>query len=452
MSQHRVICDGAWIEGTNKADSLDVWFYDDCTIYGYGGNDYADVYDGNREEIYGGKGNDTVILRYSDGSKIYGGAGADTLCAADSKNSRLYGGSGNDTLLAENGQVRVYGGAGNDLIGVCGKSVVSGGAGSDTIVCFSKPRYYSYSTCSGTPTIYGGAGRDKIYMVGDAVTLADIKAGEDTLIFGTGVVYGRKVGKDTSSAGSFVASRSGKNMVLTDTKRNIKLIFKGVTDIRKIRNIAVIRGERNKEGKILKAGKKTKLGKLITNVSYLPKTATTSGSNVVLGKGFRGSFDLRKYMLAQKNVTAVGNKAKLSITGDESANILRAGSGGNTLYGLSGNDKLYGGSGKDVLCGGAGNDTIVCGKGADTIQFYKGDGKDKIQGANKNDVLYLYNITDIETQAEFKMSGKNLVMNFTTNKNDSITLTNWTTNGLNKFVVDNKTYSLNMSEGNVTVK
>ena len=69
-----------------------------------------------------------------------------------------------------------------------------------------------------------------------------------------------------------------------------------------------------------------------------------------------------------------------------------------------------------------------------------------------HDILYLYNINNIKSQAKFKMSGKNLVMSFTNNKSDSITLTNWTTGGLNKFVVGNKTYSLKMSGNKVSVK
>lgn len=507
MSQNRVICDGAWIAGTNAGDSLDVWWYNDCTIYGYGGNDYADVYSGNREEIYGGRGNDTVTLRFSNDSRIYGNEDNDLLAAANSNNCRLYGGSGNDTLLAENGKVTLYGEAGNDVIGVCGQSVVYGGAGNDSIVCFSKPRYLSLdSYSSGTPVVYGGAGRDTVYMIGDEVILADMKAGEDTLVFGYGVAYERKLGKDTSNVGAFVASRSGNNLVLTDSVHKVKLTFKGVTDIRSIQNIDVIKGQKNVEGKILKAGTKTKLGKMIKNVSYLPKNVKTSGNNVVLGTGFRGSFDLRKYMLAQKNVTAAGNKAKLSLTGDNSANILRAGSGGNTLYGLGGNDKLYGGKGNDTLYGGDGNDSIYggvgkdnlqggngndklyaqsgnnvlnggagsdyleggtgtdtlrggsgrdiikCGKGVDKIQFYKGDGTDTIQGANKSDILYLYNISNIKKQAKFKMSGRNLVMSFTNNKNDSIILSNWSTGGINKFVVGDKTYSIKLSGGKVAVK
>ena len=43
-------------------------------------------------------------------------------------------------------------------------------------------------------------------------------------------------------------------------------------------------------------------------------------------------------------------------------------------------------------------------------------------------------------------------MSFTNNKTDAITLIGWSTGGMNRFVVGNKTYSLNDSKGKVTVK
>ena len=147
-----------------------------------------------------------------------------------------------------------------------------------------------------------------------------------------------------------------------------------------------------------------------------------------------------------------GGVGKDNLQGGNGNDKLYAQSGNNVLNGGAGSDYLEGGTGTDTLRGGSGRDIIKCGKGVDKIQFYKGDGTDTIQGANKSDILYLYNISNIKKQAKFKMSGRNLVMSFTNNKNDSIILSNWSTGGINKFVVGDKTYSLKLSGGKVAVK
>lgn len=44
-----------------------------------------------------------------------------------------------------------------------------------------------------------------------------------------------------------------------------------------------------------------------------------------------------------------------------------------------------------------GDDLLYGGTGADTFCYAAGDGKDLLQNADKNDMLYLYNITNLKT-------------------------------------------------------
>ncbi|SEH23562.1 Hemolysin-type calcium-binding repeat-containing protein, partial [Selenomonas sp. KH1T6] len=215
--------------------------------------------------------------------------------------------------------------------------------------------------------------------------------------------------------------------------------------------------------------------------NYGEKNSWTVNSANIGKQGFHGStktdtlnvtgstkatIDLNKTSLytSINNVSASKATAAMTIKGTSGSNYLIGGKGNDVLSGGKGNDTLKGGAGDDKisvsstgtnrLYGGIGDDTITTSASAtDKIYFNAGDGKDIIINSDNKDILYLNNITDIRSEAIFGMSGQDLVMNFTVNKDtDAITITNWSTGGMNKFVVGGSTYSLQQSGNKVSVK
>jgi serralysin len=74
------------------------------------------------------------------------------------------------------------------------------------------------------------------------------------------------------------------------------------------------------------------------------------------------------------------------LSGQESRDILKGGSGNDTLNGGDENDKLYGGNGDDLINGDQGNDYINAGHGDDVI--YGGEGRDKILTGTGSDNVW----------------------------------------------------------------
>lgn len=477
-------------------------YFSDQTWKGSAGKDYIMVKSGTYNAAFdSGAGDDAISINGAQSSKIYGGAGNDSI-KVDwqdyTKNVLLDGGTGNDRIDVDGTNSTVLGGAGNDSISVKGHNwTVDGGSGNDTIQIWGWDKNI---------TVTGGAGKDTFMLMtprlhdlkpvpGKWVTLNDLSA-DDALRFAINPEYARPryypgsrkpnpYYKQDGSIQYLTAKRSGSTITLTGNRYGVNITLKNVTDLNKIANVKVYNGS-----------KTTTLRKLI-KVSALPAGIQNKNNQLVISNSYKKTFALENYVSWSKDITAASSKQKLTIKGDGRANAIIAGNAGSVLYGLGGNDKLTGGagidtlyagagndtlkggkgndklyaqygnnvlygeagndtleggSGTDILRGGLGTDTIKCGKGLDKILFYKGDGKDTIQNGAKNDILYLYNITNLKTQAKCTMSGKNLVMNFTTNKNDSITITNWSANGLNKFVTGGKTYTLTQSGNTVTVK
>ena len=104
-------------EGTNGIDKIEDSDGDDV-IYGYGGNDDINSWNGGTDEVYGGKGNDD-ITGYS-AVRIYGEDGNDSLDVGP-QTTLLSGGAGDDWLYAENccgdsSETTIQGGARDDRI------------------------------------------------------------------------------------------------------------------------------------------------------------------------------------------------------------------------------------------------------------------------------------------------------------------------------------------------
>ncbi|SFH97833.1 Hemolysin-type calcium-binding repeat-containing protein [Selenomonas ruminantium] len=398
------------------------------------GSSSANTIEGSKKSdlIKGGAGNDTIKGGAGDDT-LYGNAGKDVLYGGKGKdilyggteNDTLHGGKGNDTLYGETGNDTLYGGKGNDIL--------YGGAGNDV---------FYYARDDGNDTIKDfEAGKDKIrYTSGklDQVKLV----GKDVLLYND-IGYQKLIGKATKGQyadiigtnGISVRHNFGTNAMANNWNYTAGQGYHGSSKI----DTLTITGTKSQSINL-------------ANQSLYTSIDNVNASKAKVDMTIRGTASANTLIGGAGDDTLIGGAGNDNLQGGSGDDELYAQSGNNTLYGGAGDDTLKGGTGTDILRGNTGNDIIFGGKGVDKIQYYKGDGNDIIIGANKKDVLYLYNISNIKTQAKFTLVGNSLVMNFTNNKNDTITLSYWSTTGMNNFVVGGKTYHLNQTNGKISVK
>jgi len=104
-----------------------------------------------------------------------------------------------------------------------------------------------------------------------------------------------------------------------------------------------------------------------------------SGNMLILEDGNAGEIwldEIRDRFNAD-NIYANFNSAPVFIAGDETENVIVGSTGQTTMWGGAGNVS-------DMIFGNSSDDVFVYGKG---------EGNDTIQGANDNEVIYLYNVS-----------------------------------------------------------
>jgi Ca2+-binding RTX toxin-like protein len=82
------------------------------------------------------------------------------------------------------------------------------------------------------------------------------------------------------------------------------------------------------------------------------------------------------------------------INGKAGDDSIYGSAGIDSLNGDTGNDYLDGGADNDVLSGGIGNDSLYGSSGKDTFTFNLGDGTDRIEDGNSEDLVILEGIAD----------------------------------------------------------
>jgi hypothetical protein len=128
----------------------------------------------------------------------------------------------------------------------------------------------------------------------------------------------------------------------------------------------------------------------------------------------------------------VGNRGDNHILGLDGDDLQLGMAGDDTLTGGPGRDALDGGSGEDsvddgvgsgFVAGGRGDDTIRLGGGTDVLAFNRGDGKDRVRGADgQDDTLSLGGGLTIRDVA-LRKRGSDLVVDLP--KGDAIELVDW---------------------------
>ena len=131
-------------------------------------------------------------------------------------------------------------------------------------------------------------------------------------------------------------------------------------------------------------------------------TSDTKKTKLTAKAPFEGTIDLADYASTFKDVDASSATAVVNIIGNSQANVLKASSVGSYLDGGVGADKLYGGAGSDTY-------SYSVGGGADTLFNFNGASGDIVQIFGDNSI----------TKANFKESGKNIILTVGTGKQKS---------------------------------
>ena len=136
---------------------------------------------------------------------------------------------------------------------------------------------------------------------------------------------------------------------------------------------------------------------------------------------FSGTLDMRRYRRSVTTVDAKASTKNVDIYGTEvrDQNIY-ASRGGGKIYSMSGTDKIY------------------CNNGADQIYFGRNYGQDTVYTGRKNDIVYLFDINNINQVHGSKPANGVMKLSFT-GRSDTLSLANWNANtGLNTVQLANK--------------
>lgn len=240
-------------------------------------------------------------------------------------NDTINGGVGDDLLDGGIGADRLIGGAGNDTYVVDNALDViteAKGAGSDVVEISrnSLLQAYSIAKFAGVEHLLYEGFLD-INLTGNALNNSVVSSSGDDTLDGGG-------GADTLIGGA------GDDVYVVDTYKYIS-------------QRSVVNGQRVTTQVLIKDQVQEEADK---------------GNDTIRSSSI--SLDLNNYLHVE-NIELMG-KAKLTATGDSSANMLTGNLAANLLQGGGGNDTLIGGAGNDTLDGGTGVDTLEGGTGNDT--------------------------------------------------------------------------------------
>lgn len=388
------------------------------TIEGDDGIDTIDAGAGN-DTVRGGLGND-IIDGGDDHDTIYGDEGDDTVDGGDGIDT-VFGGSGNDTIAGGIGNDWLSGEDGNDIItGGEGDDVVNGGEGDDIL------RYYHADNLGSSDQYQGGAGSDKVSLYFSIAEYANAQTQRDILRFNTT---------------KYVNSVTNPAVVVAFTFALFGLIVEDVETLEVFVD------------DVLQA-----------DVSFVTQvgsdadetlSATTAEHAVLIGQegndilnGNVGDDDLRGGLgddvlnASAGSDIAYGDHGDDQIAGDAGEDFLYGGDGNDIITGGTEADFIEGGDGDDDLAGDEGDDTLLGGDGDDTYQFNIGDGLDVYDDEQGDYDVIQFGAGIVFSDLIFeKTNGVDLVINFSGQAGDQITIRNHflsgSTNAIEKLIFSN---------------
>ncbi|MGE0701230.1 MAG: reprolysin-like metallopeptidase [Hyphomicrobiaceae bacterium] len=261
-----------------------------------------------------------------------GGSAADII-TGNAANNTLNGNGGNDTLNGGDGNDFLNGGTGNDSM--------TGGTGNDTFVVDSASDVVVEAAGA-------GGGTDFVRTWAFNLDLANYANVENALLTGTASL------SITGNNGANVLTGNTGNNTLNGNDGNDTLSGGDGNDF--------LNGGVGVDSMIGGAGNDTFV---VDSTSDVVVEAVGAGGGTDLVRTWAFNLDLANYANVE-NALLTGTSS-LSITGNDSANVLTGNTGNNTLNGNGGNDTLNGGDGNDLLSGGSGIDSMIGGAGNDTF-------------------------------------------------------------------------------------
>ena len=263
----------------------------------------------------------------------------------------------------------------------------------------------------GTNTLVGGAGTDTFYAG---------KGEGNTVVRDFAFTY-----EKNPSAGDILQLTSGTQLLGgKESGRDLLLKFSNGGTAKII----------NGFGKYIKI--RTADGKTATRYWYADNPANTyydskdkNGDPAVMrtNGAFSGTLDMRRYRRSVTTVDAKASTKKVDIYGTEVRDqIFYASRGGGKIAAMSGNDKIY------------------CNNGADQIYFGRNYGQDTVYNGRKNDIVYLFDINNINQVHGSKLANGVMKLSFT-GRSDTLSLANWNANtGFNTVqLANNQKYLIN---------
>lgn len=390
--------------------------------------------------LQGGTGNDQLIA-VGGGDLLEGGLGNDTLFASQDGGvgDRLVGGAGNDRLITASGAATLDGGEGDDFFdvshveGMTGTTVVSGGAGVDTLAMWNSASGFvanltidlnikvrqdvgqgHFLEITGVENLIGGFGNDRLKGDAGDNVLSGGGYGQDVLDGGEGVDIVDY--NDGATGGVRVDLRNAIQSELGFARGQDTLI--SIEGVRGTNEADVLIGDA-KNNIFIGGGGDDRIdgGDGFDIVSY--DDGFTSGVFVSLPEQvqardiYRGTdtlVSIEGVRGTAYNDTIFGSAGTM-IDGGAGDDMLSGGGGGGRVYGGDGNDQLTGYFiGGDDMDGGAGNDSIVFhagaetaagahtlmgGSGDDTIEMVSGAGYTIVDGGADIDTLVVHWGADI---------------------------------------------------------
>jgi serralysin len=348
----------AIVEGTENSETIDQWdgvTYGADRIYGYGGVDTIYGLNGD-DEIYGGEGDDWIHGQ-GHNDVLKGGGGAD----------HLFGGTGTDWASYADAPTRVYAYLGPGLTsahwGPGGHVGIADGDVFDSIENLSGSAYNDeLGGNDSANTLAGQGGDDHLEGWGGADRL-DGGPGSDwahywnspvgvfvSLISGLGS-GGHAQGDTLNSIENLTGSLYGDDVLVGNDSPNVLAGRFGHDSLKGGGGIDTLHGQNGNDMLDGGAGADIMIGGTDNDI-YIVDNA----SDQVDERAGEGSDTVRasvSYVLpAGEDVeflttTDEDGTAAITLTGNETGNVVRGNNGNNTLNGGHGNDELIGNGGMD---------------------------------------------------------------------------------------------------------
>jgi len=436
------------LTGGSGADLLNGGAGDD-TLFGKGGGDTLLGGDQN-DTLAGGDGDDIVQMGAGDDRFIWNpGDDTDVIEGNDGVDTvEVNGGNGAESFTVTANGTRVRFDRINPApfaldLGACENLVLNANGGDDTLSCTGNLAALIAITADGGPgddTLLGSNGPD-LLMGGEGNDFIDGNQGNDVALLGPGndtFQWDPGDGSDTiegqADMDALVVNGSAGNETAQISPNGARVRF-----LRDLGNIALdVAGVERVDFRAAGGADTVIVSDLsateVTQVNLdlaLPGGAVgdaLTDSIVLDGSPFSNRITLAQ---TDTNVTVVGLKATLTLTGGETNDLLRiqglggddvidgsglsslftltldGGAGHDTLSGSPRADLLLGGDDADVLSGRQGNDLILAGAGDDTLVWNPGDGSDVMEGQAGSDTL-VFNGSNASETLDISANGSRL--------------------------------------------